>query len=118
MASFPTLASGAAVLLPLTQTLHSPVRILQFGDFSTQRFRLSATLRRFQLQLDGLSYADYVSVRDFFEARKGAFDSTWDLTVSGTTYSYLAFESDELAAVENSDSQFTMTIPIRQVRKN
>lgn len=118
MASFPTLTTGAAVLHPLQQAIHAPARVLEFGDYTTQRFPLSAPLRRMTLQLDGISYTDYVSVRNFFEARNGAFEATWDITVSGSTYSYMAFDADELAAVENTDRQFSISIPVRQVRKN
>lgn len=118
MASFPTLTTGAPVLLGLQLAYHTPCRALQFGDMSEQRFVLSAPLQRLTLRLDGLNITDYVAVRDFFEARKGAFDATWDITVSGTTYSYLAFDTDELVAVENVDRQFTITLPVRQVRKN
>lgn len=118
MASFPTLTTGAAVLLGVQLAYRTPCRSLQFGDMSQQRFVISATLQKLTLQLDGLNLVDYVQVRDFFEACKGAFDATWDLTISGTTYSYLAFDTDELSAVENVDRQFTITLPVRQVRKN
>lgn len=118
MASFPSLSHGSAALYPLTAGQRYPARILQFGDDGEQRFRLSAPLRKFRLVYEQISAADVATVRTFFDSMKGAFDATWDLTIAGTTYSYLAFETDALVVTERSVNLFDIALDIRQVRKN
>ena len=117
MASFPALFSGVVSLYPLTQGSRIPVQILQFSDFSEQRFKQSAELARFTLTLDDLSATDKATVVTFFETTKGSFDATWDITVSGSTYSYMAFASDELQCTEG-DAGWTLTVACVQTRKN
>ena len=117
MASFPTLFSGVVSLYPLTQGSRIPVQILQFSDFSEQRFKQSAELARFTLTLDDLSATDKATVVTFFETAKGSFDATWDITVSGNTYSYMAFASDELQCTE-SDGGWSLNVACVQTRKN
>jgi hypothetical protein len=115
MASFPTLSTGTAVLEPLVQSISIPMRIVQFGDFTEQRYRLRAALRRFTLNFMGISKADMQSILSFFEDCKGAYDKTWDLAVNTETFSNLAFDTDELRAEEVELNIFNLSFHVVQV---
>lgn len=117
MASFPALYSGIVSLYPLSHTRRQPVTVLQFSDFSEQRWKRSAPLSAFTLTVENLSATDKATVVSFFESTKGGFDSTWDITVSGATYSYMVFDADALTCTENEDG-WTITAPCHQTRKN
>lgn len=118
MASFPALFSGVVSLYPLTQASRIPVQVLQFSDFSEQRWKQCSELARFSLSLDSISATDKATIVSFFEVTKGSFDATWDITVSGTTYGYMAFESDELQCMESDDGLWRLTVSCVQTRKN
>jgi hypothetical protein len=118
MASFPTLFAGSAALYPVTNAQRYPVTVLQFTDRTEQRWAESAPVRRFVLQLDGMTAAERTSIVSFYETMKGGFDSTWDLTLAGTLYSYLCFADEPLVAVEGVDRTWSITLAIQQVRKN
>jgi hypothetical protein len=118
MASFPALFSGAVSLYPLTRGRRFPVAIQQWSDFTEQRWVQSAELSRFRLTIDDVDAADKATIISFFEGRKGSFDSTWDITIGGTTYSYLAFESDELSCTESTEGLWSIQVSAIQTRKN
>jgi len=46
---------------------------------------------------------------------KGRFDSTWSLTISGTTYNNMILDSDDLAVTEQKPNLFTLQVKCRQV---
>lgn len=106
------------MLYPLTEETRWPVRVLRYADDTQQRFQVAAGLRRFRLVLETLSAADLATVQTFFDARKGAHATDWDITIGGTLYSYLTFEQDEIAAVERTPKLYDVTLTVRQTRKN
>jgi hypothetical protein len=118
MASFPALFSGSVSLYPLTRGRRFPVAIQQWSDYSEQRWVQSAEVSRFQLTIDDVNATDKGSIVTFFEGRKGSFDATWDITIGGTTYNYLAFEDDELACTEATDGLWSIRVAAVQTRKN
>jgi hypothetical protein len=93
----------------------SPARVLEFGDGTEQRFRMRPKAARFRLSLDGISAADVSTVRTFFEACKGRFDTTWSLTIGGTTWTGLGFMSDEFQATETQRLRWRVSLDVEKV---
>ena len=118
MASFPTLSFGTVALYPLTEVSEYRTSIMPHVDGSEQRWRQRAPLASFVLQLDRISQADKNTVQAFFDTTKGGFDSTWDITIGGTLYSYMTFEDSGLDVTESEPMRYSMSIRIRQTRKN
>lgn len=116
--AFPTPFSGVAALYPVSIAKRYPVRVLQFDDGTEQRFRQSAAVQRLVLTLDGITGDEKDEIVDFFNTSKGSFDATWSITLGGNTYSYMAFDSDSLEAVEREENSWSMTIRLVQNRKN
>jgi len=118
MASFPTPFGGVAALYPVVIAKRYPVAILQFTDGTEQRYRQAAAVHRLTLRLDQITGTEKTAIVDFFNTCKGSFDATWDITLAGVTYSYMQFASDDLAATENEDRTWSVTVEILQTRKN
>jgi len=118
MASFPTLSSGAVALDPVRHVTKYPVRVIEFNDDSTQRWKQSAALSEFELAFTDLSAADRDTLQTFFDSVKGAYDSTWDITIGGTLYSYMAFDDDAPRWSEKTAESWDVSFKIRQTRKN
>ena len=118
MADFPTPFDGVAALYPVTAAKRYPVAVLQFTDFTEQRYRQSAGVSRFTLQLDQITKAEKDEIVEFFSDSKGSFDATWSLVLGADTYDYMAFAEDKLTATEQSNGIWSMTINVIQTRKN
>ena len=116
MASFPALASGYATVYPLARGLTWATRVLRFGDDTEQRFSLGAGRQRLTLAFEGLRKADADLIRTFHSTVKGAFDTTWDITVDGVTIGNLAAESDDLEVTETSLGRYSVRLACRQVK--
>lgn len=118
MADFPQLFGGQAALYPLQTEKRFDVTVLQFSDFTEQRFVRSAGLNRFSLRLAGMSTAEKQDILDFFETTKGSYDATWTLTIAGTDYDYMAFAADQMSCVEGEDGTWSIACEVVQTRKN
>lgn len=118
MATFPTPFAGKSALYPVTIAKRYPVAVLKFTDATEQRYRQSAAVSRFVLQIDQSTRAEKDAITDFFETVKGSFDATWDMTLGGVFYNYLAFADDKLTATESSNGIWSLTANILQTRKN
>lgn len=116
MPSFPAPFHGAAALYPVTRAERYPVRAIRFSDYSEQRWKRCGTTARFLLQLGGITESERQDIFDFFDDVKGDFDATWDISLGGTTYQYLAFADPELTSVEGPDGLIAMVVNIVQVR--
>lgn len=116
MASYPTLSSGRTFLAPLVRTTRYPVRTLTFADGSEQRFRVAPPLERFALRHDGITTADRDSLFTFFAGRKGDYDAV-ELTMNGTTYTYLKIDEPTIAATQRADHLWDVSLVLRQWRK-
>ena len=116
MASFPTFSFGAVSLWPVTETTRRATAALQFTDFTEQRWKRGPTLKAFVLVLEDMQYADIATARSFFDARKGGFDATWDLTIGGTTYQNMCFVEDSLVDHMTHGGLRAASIQVRQVR--
>lgn len=118
MASFPALFGGAVAMFPVTRSVRIPVVIHQFSDFTEHRWKQSAETARFVLTLDGITQAAKESIVAFYVVTKGSLDATWDITLAGVLYEYMAFESDELTCTQSQDGLWSLSIPVVQTRKN
>jgi hypothetical protein len=118
MAAFPAPFAGATALYPLIQEKRFPVAVLQFTDFTEQRYRQSAGLAAFTLECYGIDVSAKEDIVEFFEDSKGSFDATWSITIGATTYNYMAFLEDAITAVELQDGMWAVSAKIVQTRKN
>jgi hypothetical protein len=115
---FPTPFGGVVALAPLTAIDRRPTQVLQFDDGSEQRFRQSAGLTHFQLDLSEISTDEKQEVFDFFETCKGSFDSTWTITVDAVDHEHIAFAEDRISATQGTDGTWSLTVKLVQTRKN
>lgn len=116
--SFPTLKSGNTVFYPLKRTHSFGTGLLRFMDDSEQRWRSRNMLNRFELVLNNVNGYDSSLVLKFWRSQFGKFDSTWDLTIGGTLYSNLAFDSDEYEKIEEKNNRHTLKFPVVQTRSS
>jgi hypothetical protein len=116
MPSFPTLSTGSVCTYPLLHTHRTRTRIHHFENDSEQRYRDGRMTNEFVLSLNSISRADYNLVEDFFDARAGSFDTSWDLTIAGATYQHCTFVEDVLTASEVKPNRITASLRIRQTR--
>lgn len=114
MASFPTPFDGIVTLYPLTEIDRRPTAILQFSDFSEQRWRRCSGLARFLLTLERITYSEASAIKTFFDSVKGGFDNTWDIAIGGTTFHNMAFETDIFELRESERGIYSLRLPCRQ----
>src|SRR5262245_3079863 len=111
-ASFPT---SLPLRTPLTRTLSVPTRLVEMLDGSEQRWCAGDPLNSFALEFQNVSAAEVTALRTFVDTIKGAFDSTWDLTIAGVTYPNMALEHDDLPVVEGGQPErFSLSLKMRQ----
>jgi len=118
MATFPNLKSGKPAMYPATRGRGYMTGTVKFLDQSEQRWKARAPLTRWELTFTGVDGYDLSLVRAFFNSMKGAFDSTWDVTIGGVLYSNCVFEQDDFSPVEQRNNRHNLTLRFRQVRKN
>lgn len=118
MANFPTPFAGQAALYPVTAAKRYPVMIVQFDDGTEQRYRQSAAVSRFNLVLGQITKEEKDAIVSFFNDCKGSFDATWNLVLGADTYNHMAFASDEIKPVEQSNGMWSLNVSLVQTRKN
>jgi hypothetical protein len=116
--SFPTLKSGNTVFYPLADTMSFGTQVHKFLDDSEQRHRDRLVLRRFQLTCNNISAYDVSLIRSFFRSQFGGYDSTWDLTFGGVTYSNMAFAQDNFPSVESKHNRMTLSFQLVQTKSS
>jgi hypothetical protein len=114
MASFPLLASGAAAMYPTTYGPRYNTEVVQFCNDSEQRWVGRAGLADIELVLTNISGYDLSAVVAFFRSSKGSFDSTWQITLVGVTYTSCVFLSDDITWTETQPQFFSLSLKIRQ----
>jgi len=117
-ASFPALKSGVVAKYPVVRDVRLETGVVRFEDDTEQRWVRARARNSFRLQFSRLSEEDVATIEAFFRSCKGKFDTTWDITIGGTTYSHCTFEDDTFAVTETSEGLFTVALNIRQVRPN
>jgi hypothetical protein len=118
MATFPSLAAGAVMRLSSTTESKYGTTLLRFEDDFEQRFVRSLTHRFRVLTLTSLNGYDLSNVREFWNAMKGRFDSTWDIFVDGAWEYNMAFDTDQFLVTETQPGSFAVSLPCLQVRPN
>jgi hypothetical protein len=95
-----------------------PTRVHRALDDSEVRWQSSAPLQRFRLVYSDISSADLTTLQSWFDSVKGGFDSTWDFTLGGVTYSYCALSEDAFRIQEVNPELFNLTLAFGQVKKS
>jgi hypothetical protein len=116
MPSFPALRSGAVTMYGLQRETRFGTGVVQFCDDSEQRWKAHGALAAFTLEFRNIGGYDLANILEFFRSMKGAFDSTWDLTIDATTNSNLCFDQDEITWTETKPDRFSLSLRVRQVR--
>lgn len=116
--AFPTPFAGVAALYPLTHAKRYQVAVLKFTDGTEQRYRQSAGLNSFTLELAEMTTTEKDAIVDFFDTSKGSFDATWDIVINATTYSYMAFAEDKISPVWSDSGTWSLSVRLVQTRKN
>lgn len=117
MASFPAVFNGSVALYPLTEGVQIPVGVLEYTNFTQQRFVAGKAIQRFNLVLEQVSKTSRDSLQTFFDSVKGGFDKTWDITVGGVLYENMVFETDAFVDREgDTPESWSITLPCRQVK--
>lgn len=111
--SFPTLSFGATAMYPLTLRVSCITRVLKAANSTEQRFAVRPAMATLEVSLVNASATDKASVDSFFDTQKGAFDSSWDITVDGKTYTSARFMDDELSWEESKPTRWTTRLTIR-----
>ena len=117
MANFPTPFNGSAALYPITAINRRPVGIIQFSDLSEQRWKRCGPTKAFILRFTQITWAEANTILTFFDSMKGGFDSTWSITLGGTTYNYMVFDSDVYDLQETERGIYRLELSCRQVRQ-
>ncbi len=121
MPSFPTLSSGYVAKYPLTRGHTYRTTVLVAVDGTEQRFSKGSALEDFTLTWTSIRTADKNLVRDFFNSRKGAFDTTWDITLpapsAGTWTSVEFAPGQDFVATEYKPGYWQFSLKIRTTRK-
>lgn len=115
--TFPTLSSGCSVLSTFTRAAIAPVRVVQFGDDSEQRWATFSPLGGWTLDLTDIGAADLTALRDFQDLQKGGFDTTWTFSLDSINYTGCTFEVDEITWTETTPNLFSARVAFRQTRR-
>lgn len=118
MPSFPALRRGGVTHYGATTEKRLVARVVPFEDDSEQRWKVVPSVPKFActLVLTNLDGYDLANVLEFWRSMKGRFDSTWDITINGTTYTNMTFDEDEFTYVESRPEQFSVTLKCVQTK--
>ncbi len=121
MASAPTLSSGTSVAkYPLVRSVKSRTSVLTFADFTEQRFAKGVPLTSFTLTFNNVSTVDKDKWKDFFNGRKGSFDTTWDMTLNDDPEIFMDnlqfMPGQQFEATNIKPDRWRFTLSVRQTR--
>lgn len=111
--SFPTLASGGTVKYPLRVQYLCLTRLHRSVNAAEQRYVVRPPMVEFDLTFTNLRVADMEEIDTFFDAQKGAFDSSWTLAIAGVTYTDMRFMSDDIVWEETKVNRWTTKLTCR-----
>jgi hypothetical protein len=119
MATFPNVKSGTARAVPLRSGLSikraRPTDVLRYIDGSEQRWKTGPALSSFALVFSAINGYDLSNIRAFWLSCQGAKDTTWSLTLEGTTYQNCAFDDDRFQPTDGTKpGTFSLTLNIVQ----
>jgi hypothetical protein len=110
----PALQSG------FTHALQIRADVKRFRSGKEQRYAISGLLNSFKLAYQHLTWSEVVGLRDFFISQKGAFDSSWSLTMrdpatlSDRSYENMAFDSDAFEYTETQTGRYSVSLAASQ----
>lgn len=116
MASFPTLSTGSIACYPLTRTVSTATVVHRFENDTEQRYRDRVALMKFDLVFTDIKMSDFDLIEAFFEARKGPYDATWDITVAGILIQNCVFVDEKIVRIEAKPGFVSGSVGIRQVK--
>lgn len=90
--------------------------VVQFCDDAEQRWKAQGALAAFTLEFRNIDGYDLANLLEFFRSMKGAFDSTWELTLGENSYANLCFDQDECTWTETKPNRFSLSLRVRQTR--
>ena len=120
MSAFPTLTSGAVTCYPLTRRHNFRTRVFIFEDLSEQRFSMGTDLAEFELVFNSLSTVDKETVRDFYNSARGAYTTTWMITLpdplgdTNVWYGMQFLPQQLFQATETVTGRWNFSLKIRQ----
>jgi hypothetical protein len=114
--TLPTVHNGAVALYPVNRHRATLTSVVQFCDFSEQRWKERPPLFTGVLAYTKLSSVDRAALAAFFAAQKGQFDHTWNFVMAGVNYTNLCFTDDKLQFTESTPTLWSCTLNVRQTQ--
>jgi hypothetical protein len=128
MALFPTISSGSVMCYSSSFGTEYLTGIVRFVNDSEQRWAERAPLARATLVFADISSYDLSTLQGFWQSYKGmyvdaALSNVFELSftdASGNSYDwkYCIFEQNDFTATETKPGCFSLSLKVRQVRKN
>lgn len=101
--SFPALASGDVLMYPATRMIGPKVKQLAFANGFVKRWVNAPLINSWRCDWTGLTNTDATTLETFWTTQKGAYDTSWDITIDGVTYAKCAFDDDVFTRIETPD---------------
>ncbi len=118
--AFPNLSDGRPVRAGYTHSLVIRCDVKHFRAGKEQRFAVSGLLNSFRLPYSNLTWTEVAQLRDFVITQKGAFDSSWSITLkdpatgSNRSYANMAFDSDAFEYTESAPGRYSVSLSASQ----
>lgn len=114
MPTYPTLTGGTSRISVLNESIQQPVRVKRFTGGQEQRWRLAAAAMSFEIRHTNLSWADLITLRNFWVSQQG-INGTWSLPINGSTFNNCVFVDPSFPAQEPKNRLVSITLKARQV---
>lgn len=104
-------------MYPATRTIGPRVKSIEFANGFTKRWVSAPLTNSWRCEWSGLTNADAATLETFWATQKGAADTSWDITIDGTTYARCAFDDDEFARLETPDrpNRWSVSLSFSQI---
>jgi len=118
--TYPNLADGKPVRAGYTHSLVIRSDVKQFRSGKEQRYAISGLLNLFKFPYSNLKWTEVVSLRDFVITQKGAFDSSWSITLrdpftlSDRSYANMGLDSDTFEYTETQNGRYSVSLSASQ----
>lgn len=115
--TYPTLSTGEVLVYPASRAVTIPTTTLRFVNGFKKSWVSGIPQDSWTTAYRGLNATDKAALWDFFEAQKGAADTSWTFALDSVNYLRFAFASDELRFSEEPDrpNRWSCDVAIRQV---
>jgi len=112
MADFPLIPDFVFDETPQFRTLVSTME----SGYEQRRSKWSSPLRKFQVMCKDRPKADFVTLRNFFIARLGRFDSFTFLNPNDATEYAVCFADDDLKFENKAPSKYDFSCTLQEVK--